>query len=315
MNSDLLERIETIRKSVEDFSSARRLHRPPLKARMIINKYKYKTKAPRTKKNRLLPEKFQKVGALYDRVCNVPTTQLRAPNFHNCLKSLVQNSRKLTTVEDKANLAVIAAAGWCTVPLKEIKDSQTLILKCSECSQVLYLKIDDYLNTVEFEHQAAELLAKAHHNHCSKHRGGFDIKRDYYLNHENLCLEFQRVIEELRSTSSWDLDAEVKLDCEKLAPIRSIFGVSDCSSSIGKLSLILKGYKFINSHVIECTGCYHSAFVKTFQDPQFNGHAKWCKYHNESKLVEMMHTPVNGTPGNQDIDQRLKALTEYFSAP
>ncbi|CEP62860.1 Pml39p LALA0_S06e05490g [Lachancea lanzarotensis] len=315
MDSKLIERLEAIKKGVEDFNIPGPIQRPPLEARRIINKYKYRTKTHRSKKNALLPEKFQKVGNLYERLYSVPTWRLGAQEFQSSLKSLVQSSRRLAAVENSADLAVVAAAGWSAIPLQIINDERILALKCSDCSTVFHLKVEDYLSTNGFKNQAATLLAKAHKVGCLKYSKGFDIQRNYYLNHENLCLEFRRVLEELSRSVAWDLEEKVHFDAEAVGRLRSMLGSEHSLPSLDKLSLILKGYTLISSSVIECTGCYHRAFVKSFKDPDFKGHAKWCKYHDESKLVQMMLAPVIEKPKIVDIDQRLEDLAKALTRP
>ncbi|SCU83396.1 LAFA_0D03334g1_1 [Lachancea sp. 'fantastica'] len=315
MDSKLIERLESIKKGVQDFKIPGTLQRPPLEARTIINKYKYKTKTHRSRKNALLPEKFQNVGKLYECVYNVPTSRLGAQDFHSSLKSLVQNSRRLAAVENSANLAVIAAAGWSAIPLQDIEDGRFLKLKCPYCCSVIHLKVEDYLSTVEFENKAASLLAQAHKVGCLKYSKGYDLKRNYYLNQGNLCLDFRRISDELCKTVSLVVEEKVHCDAEKLGRLKPIFESEHCHFSLEKLSLALRGYTLVNSSIAECTGCYHRAFVKTFEDVNFQGHAKWCRYRDESKLVQMMLSQMDEKPKTLDMDQRLCDLAEALTRP
>ncbi|SCV01856.1 LANO_0F13894g1_1 [Lachancea nothofagi CBS 11611] len=318
MDSNLLSRVEALRQKLDGSSISGSLVRPHLSSRVLINKYKYKTKATRAKRNPFLPVKLQNAGKLYERALDGQKLAFGCQEFANHLKSLVKASRHhlLLWNSEKVNAAVLAAAGWSPMPCNKTSGGpQSLILKCSQCSEVFYLKLDEYLETAELESRFKEILTTAHHTGCSwRRRQSYDLEKNYHLNRGNLYLEFERVSNELRRCQDWDMPQLENIDQDAVRPLARTFDVSIDAIALRSLSLVLKGYTFVNKEIVECSGCFQRAFITTIENSETNCHAKWCKYHDESKLTKMLLKSLSRIDKSSGLGERLESLGVHLHA-
>ncbi|SCU97303.1 LADA_0H05578g1_1 [Lachancea dasiensis] len=309
MDDSLLLRLQTLQQKLRSPSGPKALVKAQSPAQLIINKYRYKSKSKRVKRNAFLPDHLQGVGKPYENLmdgeCALAFGKQR---FLDDLKLSASATRHTAVAweSQRFNIAVISSLGWYIRPQTSSKGAGMLVLKCSRCAEVVYLKIEDHTGKDSFDEKATKLLCNAHKPRCARPR--LDLGKDYFLNSGNLSLEYQRISTSLRGYQ--DLESGLKNipSADSVRKLVPIFATPDLKINPTILHFLLKGYTFITPKIVECSGCYRRAFVTSFQDPDFCGHTAWCKYHDEMKLINIMLSSLDDINASRELSERFDSL-------
>lgn len=310
MDSDLIARLDRVRKNLVRNEVPGKSCRPKSKVSAIVNKYKYRSLASNAKGNRFLSKESVRARRLFEKWEQREICVFSRREFSEAVQKLVRATRHCGILWDSQwiNAVQIASRGWSVAEKSDLDDGKFLSLRCRECSKVFCLKLDEHLESEQLERRFGTLLADNHASGCTWKHKSYDLAKNYYISKASLYLEYQRVCGELEKCKNLEFEPQYSLD-ENQRAVVGIFGVPE--TLYGVFALTLKGYNFINSEVVECAGCLRRAFVTTLEDPEVNVHAPWCKYKDEELLINLLKDSLPND-STKSLEERLQSLQKHF---
>ncbi|SCW03308.1 LAFE_0G07558g1_1 [Lachancea fermentati] len=329
MDEDLKTRLGNLKEKLNCGNETKVVTVPKSEAARLVNKYKFKPKE-RSRKNRFLPEKLQKFQKLYSN--SVEEAENKFPDF-----KLYSRADFEAKVRQLADVTAHRSLGWDRKWLNPIQivsrgwhlytetktEGSILALRCKCCHSLLYLDLEESSRSSSANESYHNMLKSQHTIDCPWSNHKYDLEQNYNLSRASLFLEVQRIIDKLEEVKHFEFALPIEVQEER--KVSSLFDVEDQQLSI--LAVFLRGYSFITKDVVECNACGMKCFVTTLRDKEYNGHAIWCKYEDESKLkkllvslqdeslqreVKEVHESRKDGDQSNDLQDRLKWLERYF---
>ncbi|AMD22416.1 HGR077Wp [Eremothecium sinecaudum] len=172
----------------------------------------------------------------------------------------------------------IASRGWVVMNAQGV----VLELHCRCCQKHLMLDLNDEDSEDDVREQYHVMLSNQHSMRCPWRTASVDLRKHYILSDINVSLDLQRISDALRLISALDVPKGI-VASDSVKRISRLF--DDADTHLQLLQVLIQGYQLCTAEVIECTRCFHrSSLQSMMEDPDFDGHASWCRYDNPHKL-------------------------------